>query len=296
MGRQIVPGAEWLRDQYEVQQRSMQEIAKLAGVTPAAIHHALRRTGIAARTSQESKRLRGTPTRAPKFPRLHDKAWLRHQYEDEYRSCAEIAETVGCTSSSVRKTLIQLGIPLRTPGKIREGLPRKDRIPELYDRDWLYQRYIVEHTPVAALAAEIGCASSTLQGMLKRWRIRRKDPLPTLDELDPQRPRKQNASGYIRVWQPGHPLAQGGGWVMEHRLVAERVLGRYLTSREVVHHINEQPSDNRPENLLVFRNNSAHMRFHNSPPDWVPRCPCCGRPTPEKIERRPADVPMEWPS
>lgn len=47
-----------------------------------------------------------------------------------------------------------------------------------------------------------------------------------------------------------------------HRIVAEQMLGGPLKLGEVVHHINGDKRDNRPDNLLIFPSQAEHAYWH----------------------------------
>jgi hypothetical protein len=84
------------------------------------------------------------------------------------------------------------------------------------------------------------------------WRWRVKGDAGIAGKMRPGGSRFTMAEGYVKIHIPGHPTANGDGYVLEHRLVMERVLGRHLVKGESVHHKNGQRADNRPENLELW--------------------------------------------
>lgn len=65
---------------------------------------------------------------------------------------------------------------------------------------------------------------------------------------------------YVRT-EPKHPNANKMGLYPRHRVVVENSIGRLLTTKEVVHHINGDKYDDRIENLVVMTQ-SNHAKYH----------------------------------
>lgn len=111
-------------------------------------------------------------------------------------------------------------------------------------------------------------------GTITYWMKKLKVSFRTQEEAcNTKKCRKKNSES---IMQEKHPLWKGkikkmgytmirlpGKYVLEHRFLVEKEIGRKLEKFEVVHHINNIRDDNRMENLYIFYKRE-HDKFTSS--------------------------------
>ncbi|MBL0320686.1 MAG: HNH endonuclease [Alphaproteobacteria bacterium] len=118
------------------------------------------------------------------------------------------------------------------------------------------------------IGEQLGCSNKYVQDVMLRLSLPRRTRGSAVGELNGhyKHGRRIDRDGYVMVSAPpGHPHSRAYGYkklgiILEHRLVMEKVLGRYLEPHEVVDHIDGCTLHNDPKNLRVFSSNAEHLR------------------------------------
>ena len=131
------------------------------------------------------------------------------------------------------------------------------------------EMYVTQRCGSGEMAKSLGCDQKSVLYQLKKHgiEIRRKSEAVRLSRQKKQWPltgkdhhnfkHGLSSDGYPQSYHEGKPRKH-------HRAIAEQLLGCSLSAQEHVHHCNEIRTDNRPENLWVFPNQSAHSKYHKT--------------------------------
>jgi hypothetical protein len=177
---------------------------------------------------------------------LHVNGRFAAQYDEDvvmstFRECktqAETARRLGMGTSTVGKIVRRNGVHLGKGGRPPlHDLPMKE----------VERRYL---------------AGETLQALAEHYGVRR--------EVIRRRLRTRGVERRSRGGQPGrrNPQWKGGRKAPMHYYrrqsyeVAAICLGQPLPPGWVIHHLDENPENNQPENLMLFSSQSIHARFH----------------------------------
>jgi hypothetical protein len=227
------------------------QIAKALGIGSTSVYRALKRHGI--RPSKEKRRPKVDWRR--RFTREQEGLIVKRYMAGE--NMAAIADALGCNRLTIRNILIRENVPIRPVGKP----PREWSATEIADVVERYRAGELLEDIARAHNAESRAITRLLAGMGGRaGRARRPSGGIT------------NVGGYRMVLigcdDPMASMRSSQGYVMEHRLVMARNLGRPLTKNETVHHVNGDKFDNRIANLeLRHGQHGKHQAF---------RCRACG--------------------
>jgi hypothetical protein len=231
---------------------SVYQVERDLGVAATTIYRVLERNGIERVGLHEYRHL------AVKFP-MELSLQIRTAFEAG-ASYADLVAKFGGTFYSIKKAILRAG------GTLVSVCPPCDE-EEVAK--------ILEMHKQGISQMKISLALKRSQSFIAR--VFRRQGIASTRTSGPAHPmwtggRHHAAGGYIRVKlnpdDPYYAMANVHGYVLEHRLIMARKIGRDLFALESVHHINGNPSDNRPENL--------QLRYGNHGKGSVLCCLNCG--------------------
>jgi len=155
---------------------------------------------------------------------LDDIQWLTEQYQ--YRSLQSIADELGVHRNSVRNRLIQFGVKRRNKANHFLNTPKSESQRQKMSQS--RKKYWENHPDRTEFKLKISTTKAKTRISNKGRRI------------------------YIL----------GRGRILEHRYIAEQMLGRPLLPNEQVHHRDRNRLNNSPDNLEILTN-SRHQKLHN---------------------------------
>ena len=214
----------------------VQKIARTVGIRNGTVSRVLADLGIETRFGGQNHRFKGSQVET---------------LAAEYRAGAslnELASRYGGSATVVRNTLRRHGVQIRNKGNHEQYWP-----PERVD--WLREQHENGRSNVD-IARELGLAARTVGNKLLKLGIAPRGPVLKGPAHHSWNGGKSTHGGYVQVKLPDDDpmvaMRTASGYVLEHRLVMARKMGRPLEPDEKPHHKNLIRTDNDPGNLELW--------------------------------------------
>jgi transposase-like protein len=207
-----------------------------------------------------------------------DEEWLRREYSEKGRNAVEISEEFDITADNITYFRNKFGIEAH--GNKRDPYEGA----KYRDKEWLNEQYWEKERTMPEIADECDCSAETIRRWLNNhdlgtrdqseatrveWKgadERRKQQSELFSRLAEERKTihpffvTREKSGYVYA---GSADGDGGSeFVALHRLLAVAEYGIEAVKDKHIHHENQIPWDNRPENIEPLTA-SEHMSLHN---------------------------------
>lgn len=189
---------DWLYEKYVIENLDAYEIGDIIGCAHTTVLKRLREHDIRVQNASEYH------TDGDTHP-LRDEDWLREQYWNEGLSAVDIADKLGCGSTTVISWMDRHGIERRGLGEhIINESPS-----ELQDEEWLRTHYIDMGMTTVEIGEKLDVMDGTVGDWLEHHGIERRSPGVREGEDNPR-------------WLGGHPEYYGSQWPEKREEIRDR--------------------------------------------------------------------------